>query len=169
MNTQKCKTFQQKHEPSFSDVYTQNFSIIESSNEYQYEELNSYSPYLIEYHEETKSFTYTDPWIELENENSKQTSNDHESTTVDNSYFVEEIVQVAMVENETTTIPDQNQADNVNNNSETTHMNHEESYEQSENVVENHVEDSEPKPDEVSFQHPTHASHKNSFTMCLTG
>lgn len=134
---------------------------------------------MIEYHEDTGSFTFTDPWIELENEQSIQTSNDtsdYESTVDNSCYFEEEVVQVSNIENDETTltIPDQNQnhtTDNVNNKNEDFHettqhnnnMIHEESYEQLENVVENHIEDSEPKPDEVSFQNPEEKSKNSSL------
>lgn len=123
-------------------MYNQNFSLIESSNEYRYEELNSYSPYLIEYHEETRSFTYNDPWVELEN--SHNTANDHNRDEVE--------VGQAKVENETSTEPETNDSDET-----TQHMNGG-SYEwQTENVVENHFEESEPMPvdDEVSFHQST--------------
>lgn len=161
------ENFQQNHEPSsFYDVYTQNFSFIESSNEYRNEELNSYSPYLIEYHEDTRSFTYTDPWIELEN--NQNTESEHNHVVVDTSSFVEEVTQVATVETETSTMPEQS-----HDNSEdfhTTHNMNGESYEQSENVVENHFEESEPKPDdEVSFPSANSVNmQKKSFIMCLT-
>lgn len=130
-------------------MYNQSFSLIESSNEYRYEELNSYSPYLIEYHEETRSFTYTDPWVELEN--SQNTANDHNHVEVENQ-TCEVGVGQAKVENETSTEPETNESDET-----TQHMNGG-SYEwQTEIVVENHFEESESKPfdDEVSFHRST--------------
>lgn len=98
---------------------------------------------MIEYHEDTRSFTYTDPWVELEN--SHTTANDH--THVEDHTDEVEVGQ-AKVENETPTEPETNDSDET-----TQHMNGG-SYEwQTENVVENHFEESETMPvdDEVSF------------------
>ena len=40
----------------------------EKSNEIEIDS-RTYSPYLIEYHEDTNSFTYNDPWNEVDQEN----------------------------------------------------------------------------------------------------
>jgi hypothetical protein len=49
---------------------------IESSNEFLNEELTTYTPYLITYHEDTGNFIYSDPWLDLEKSTNNNLSNE---------------------------------------------------------------------------------------------
>lgn len=66
---------------SFCDVNTYTMCSIEASNEFRNEEMTSYTPYLITYQEETGNFIYSDPWIDL-SQNENNLSNENESQVV---------------------------------------------------------------------------------------
>jgi hypothetical protein len=67
--------FCQTSETSFYDENANSCSI-EASNEFRNEEMISYTPYLITYQEDTGSFTYSDPWLDLEKSNNNSISNE---------------------------------------------------------------------------------------------
>jgi hypothetical protein len=52
---------------AYSAVNAQSFNTVNDMPQHV-EESRSYSPYLIEYHQDTETFTYIDPWVEKDQE-----------------------------------------------------------------------------------------------------
>lgn len=73
--------------PFGGGVDTQSFAQLHSSEtqtQTDVDESRSYDPYLIAYHKESNSFTYNDPWVQMDQENQSSSKDNEISFTVEN-------------------------------------------------------------------------------------